>query len=166
MSYVHFGFSCPCNIVVCTVHTTFFDIVHTTILHWHGDIILLYYVRWSSRINPMWFWKLPLSDASLSVSNSFCIHWVFLLSFFLCWTKSLMVMGFVVNIGYHCFSNQICWYPTSYSFSLIIITSHYDHQKLCRQCTLVHSAFWAMTKLMHGIYCILRNRWNSQITTC
>ncbi len=30
MSYVQSGFSCQCNIVVCTVHTTFFDIVHTT----------------------------------------------------------------------------------------------------------------------------------------
>ncbi len=38
MSYVHIAFSCQCNIVVCTVHTTFFDIVHTTILHWHGDM--------------------------------------------------------------------------------------------------------------------------------
>ena len=28
---VHIRFSCQCNIVVCTVHTTFFDIVQTTI---------------------------------------------------------------------------------------------------------------------------------------
>ena len=47
MLYMHIGFSCQCNIVVCTVHKTFFDIVHTTILHWHGYLMVtltkLYY---------------------------------------------------------------------------------------------------------------------------
>ncbi len=38
MLYEHIEFSCQCNIVVCTVHMTFFDIVHTTILHWHSDL--------------------------------------------------------------------------------------------------------------------------------
>ena len=38
MLYVHIGFSCRCNIVVYTVHATFFKIVRTIILHWHGEI--------------------------------------------------------------------------------------------------------------------------------
>ncbi len=38
---VHIGFPGQCNIVVCTVHTTFFNNVHTSILHWHGEINLI-----------------------------------------------------------------------------------------------------------------------------
>ena len=37
MLYVHMGFPGQCNIVVCTVHTTFFNIV-TTLLYWHSDL--------------------------------------------------------------------------------------------------------------------------------
>ena len=37
MSYVHIRFPGQCNIVECTVHTTFFDL---TILHWHSDLML------------------------------------------------------------------------------------------------------------------------------